>query len=204
MALFAGNGDGGKTAVAATHIQYLVPPNKSGFTRITTLNYTNPDATHVHNLTFARPLGRTTANGANAAGQAVINLTADPGVAGNLGGLSNPIDANDFLAIREKDGITRLYQVLSISTLAITLTGNLVAGTVGGESVWLFGELADTDGRSGSAHPIYTITNGTLALTDRDGGVCATFAKDEPILFDSSNGTTAGTLNQLSWGYSVY
>lgn len=203
MLPFSGNGDGGKTATAGTAIQYLVPPNGNGRTRMTTFVYTSGGTQHT--LTFLRPLGLTKVNGAAASGQAVVNITADPGATANsYGGVNNPIAANDFVAIREKDGITRLYKVSSVSTLAITLATNLVAGCVGGESFWDFGVPADTDGRSGSAHPALKPTlSADTTYTDRDGGVVASYAADEPILINSDNPTAAGTFKNFSWAYTI-
>lgn len=204
LAGFGGNGDGGKTQTAGTVIQYLVPPNRNGYTRITTLVYT--DTGTAHTLTFLRPLGATTASAAAAASQAVVNLTADPGVAAGYGGINNGIAANDFIAIRHSaDGVTRLYKVSSVSTLAITLTANLTVAVAAGDKVWFFGITTDTDGRTGSAHPALKggAASGDVTFTDRDAGVIASVAKDEPILFNSNNATGAGTLKQIGYCYTT-
>lgn len=198
---FGGNGRMGLTQVAGTRIQTLVPPLPGAMTRLSRMIYTPVTTAQV--LTFLRPFGRTTVNGAAAAGQAVVNLTADPGVTPqNTLTPSNPIAANDLIAIREKDGITRFYKVSSVATLAITLTGNLVAGCLGGEKVWDFGIVSDT-GEDGQPHQ--NINSGTAALTlqDSDSGVLASLTQDDPILFDSPNATTAGTLTQLNWSYTL-
>ena len=200
---FAGNGDGGKTATAGTAIQYLIPPDKRGVTRITTINYTT--AGTAHTLTLLRPLGRTLCSATGAAGQAVINLVADPGSAAVIyGGVANAIATNDFVAIRETDGNTRVYKVLTVAGLVITLGTNLVAGVNSSCDVWFFGLPADTDGRSGNPHPaLAPPVSVTTTFTDRDGGVVATYGRDEPILFNSTNAAAAGTLALLSWAYSI-
>ncbi len=195
MNAFGGNGSGSQTQTAGTRIRQLIPPRPRTLARITKLVYTA--AGTAHTLTVARPINKTTASLAAAASQAVINLTADPGVTGNL------IAANDLLAIRETDGVTRLYIVSSVSTLAITLTTNLTAGAAAGASVWNFGILTDTDPRTGVAHPTLAGT-ASVASTyeDREGGVIAGHEVDSPLLVDSNNATAAGTLNQLSWSYT--
>jgi hypothetical protein len=211
MNSFSGNGDGGKSQAFGTRIQVLIPPDKRGKTRISTLSYL--DAGTAHTLTTLRPIGRTKVNGAAASGQAVVNIVADPGVAtGFVNPLNNVaivntngIAANDLVAIRELDGITRFYKVSSVSTLAITLTANLVAGCAGGEDFWDFGITTDTDPRTGSAHPALKSGAGSTVTTfnERDNGVVATIGADEPILLDSNNATAAGTFTAYSWGYTV-
>lgn len=200
---FGGNGDGGKTQTAGTVIQYLVPPDPRGFTRITNFQYILGSTAHT--VTFLRPLGKTTVASAGATGQAVCNITADPGVAAAYGGISNAIAANDFVAIKTaSDGVTRLYKVSSVATLAITMTANLTVAVAAGDEFWFFGITTDTDGRTGSAHPALLPTvSVTSTYTDREGGVVASIAKNEPILINSSNGTTAGTILGVNWAYSI-
>ncbi len=192
---FSGNGYGGLTQAFGTRIRFVVPPKARGFTRVTKLVYTAGGTAHT--LTVARPIGATTANGSAASGQPVINLTADPGPAGNL------IATNDLLAIRETDGVTRLYTVSSVATLAVTLTTNLVAGVANLASVWDFGVLADTDPATGLAHPTWRLP-ASVATTyeDREAGVVASHVAESPLLVDSNNITAQGYLDQISWAYT--
>lgn len=205
MGFFGGQGDGGKTANAGTVIQYLVPPVKKAFTRITTVKYVDTGTAHA--LTFLRPLGKTTVAAAAAASQTDFSLTANPGTTAAYGGISNAIAGNDFVAIRTaSDGITRLYKVSSMASLVVTLTGNLTVALAVGDDVWFFGITTDSDGRSGSAHPALTGGAGSAEVTFSDtvNGIVSTLAHDEPIMFNSANGTNAGTLRQISWGYSPF
>lgn len=204
MVGFGGNGDGGKTQTAGTVIQYLIPPDPRGYTRVTKLTYT--DTGTAHTLTFLRPIGKTTVASAAATSQAVVNFTANPGTTAGYGGISNAIAANDFVAIKTaSDGITRLYKVSSVSTLAITMTSNVVVAMAAGDQIWFFGITTDSDGRTGAAHPALLGGAGSAAVTfsDTEGGVVATVAKNEPILVNSNNATNAGTINQLSWTYTA-
>lgn len=195
MNAVGGNGTGGLTQPFGTRIRFLIPPRPRGYTRISKLVYTAQGTAHT--VTCARPIGDTTAAGA-AAGQAVIVLAADPGVTGNL------LNTNDLLAVREADGVTRLYIVSSISTLTVTLTTNLTAGTTAGASVWNFGALTDTDPVIGTAHPtLRGIASATTSYEDREGGVFASHETDSPLLVDSNNITAQGTLEQLSWSYTA-
>ncbi len=199
MLAFGGNGIGNKSVAFGTTITFLVPPSgttKPGRTRISKCVYTA--AGTAHTLTFLRPINKTTASSAAASGQAVINLTADPGVTGNL------IAANDLLAVRETDGVTRLYVVSSVSSLAITLTGNLTAGAAAGAKVWNFGIVSDTDPAIGMAHPsLRGIASATTTYSDTDAGLFAGHENDSPILFSSNNATATGTLEQLNWAYTA-
>lgn len=203
LAGFGGNGSGGVSVAFGTAIRQLVPPHRLGFTRITKLVYTC--AGTAHTVTVLRPIGKTTVASAGAAGQAVVNLTADPGLAAAYGGISNALAANDLVAIRTaSDGITRLYVVSSVSTLAITMTTNLVVAVAAGDTVWNFGITTDTDGRTGAAHPaLLPPASATTSYEDREGGVVSSLAKDEPLLVNSNNATATGTLAQVSWCYSA-
>lgn len=195
MNSFGNNGTGTLTASAGTAIRYLVQPNRNGKARLSKFQYT-AGATG-HTLTCLRPIGRTTASAAANSGQAVINLTSDPGVTGNL------ISTNDLLAIRETDGVTRLYVVSSVSTLQITLSTNLVAGAASGAKVWNFGVTGDTNPADGAAHPAFALASGAQTTINDDNGFVGTFATDDPILASINNATNAGTLNLMTWGYVV-
>ena len=200
---FGGNGFGTTTQTAGTVIQVLVPPDRRGFTRVSKFVYTAQGTAHTG--TFLRPLGRTTVAAAAAAAQTDLVLTANPGTTAAYGGITNGIAANDFIAVRTKsDNITRLYKVSSVSTLTITLTANLTVALAVGDDVWFFGITTDTDGRTGQAHPAFTLTaSAATTVSDSDGGVVASLLPDEPILFNSNNATAAGTLNQLNYAYTA-
>lgn len=192
---FGGNGFGKKTANAGTAINRLVPPKPQNFTRVSKIVATA--GVTAHTVTALRPLGRTKTSAVAAAGQAVVNLVADPGPSGN------GIAANDLVAIREVDGVTRLYTVSSVSTLAITLTGNLTAGAAKGADFWDFGIATDSDPRTGEAHQAFAVAaSATTTYTDTEGGVVASIGVDEPILLQNNNATNAGSIDQVSFAYT--
>lgn len=219
--LLAGKGGffGRVTQSAGTVISALIPPMKGLVGRISRFVY-NSGAT-VHTVTILRPIGRTNFTADAAAGQAVINITAEPGISGDTtrntagypqGVTANLLAANDLVAIREKDGVTRLYTVSSRSSLAITLTGNLTAGVLyqgqgsGASKVtcdlWNFGVLADLDPSTGLAHSILApVASAITTHTDGFGGVACSERADEPILIQSSNGTNQGYIESLSFSY---
>lgn len=196
---FGGNGYGNLTQTAGTKIRYLVPPFPGAVSRITKVVYTA--AGTAHTLTFLRPIGRTTAAATGAAGQANVSFAAEPGAGANI------LAANDNVAIRETDGITRNYLVSSVPGAypgTVVLTTNLVAGVVSGSKIWNLGVETDTDPATGLAHPALA---GTASVTstyqDSDGGVVGGTAQDDPILFSSNNATAAGTLNHLTHSNTV-
>lgn len=198
---FGGGGFGHRTAAAGTPIDRLVPPRRGSLLRVTTLKAEGADA--FHRVTALRPLGRTRASSSTSAGNAVLHLLADPGPTGNA------VAAGDLVAVREIDNVVRKYEVLSVASLNVTLTGTLVAGAAAGADVWDFGVEADEDPRTGEAHPYWELGAATVTLTDDGGGVVASAASDEPILLRHSNddtgtsGHVAGALLQTSYVYTT-
>ena len=148
MNAFGGNGTGNLTATAGNAIRYLIQPHSQGFTRVTKNVYTAQGTAHT--LTFLRPIGRTTASAGASSGQANVSFTGQAGPSGNL------LAANDLVAIREIDGVTRFYVVSSVPggyPGTVVLTSNLVAGVAAGEKIWNFGIVGDTNPADGATHP---------------------------------------------------
>lgn len=198
MNSFSGNGTGNKTAAANTAITFLIPPHRIGYTRVSKAVYTAGNT--VHNLTFLRHLGKSQAYAASAAGINTVNTVAEMGVTGNL------LAAGDNVALRETDGVTRLYTVSAVPGAYpgnVTFTANLTAGVSQGEKLWNYGIFSDTDPIIGMAHPaVRAAANTTSSYSDTDGGVFASHEVDAPILFHSGNADNAGRLEQLSWAYT--
>lgn len=192
-----GNGKANVTAAAGTAFLYLVQPLAGLHARVTQMRYKDTGTSHT--LTFMRPIGRTTV-GAAAAGTNTIQFAAQPGLG------ANNLAANDYVAIRESDGVTRFYKVSAVPGAYpgnVTLTTNLVAGTLGGEKAWNFGIPGDT-GEDGDAHFALPSdsASGVYTEQDSDGGIVATFKADDPILFHSDNATNQGKLKLLTWSYT--
>lgn len=202
MNSFAGNGLGRHTAAADTPFRALIPPDTRGFTRLTRLIYLLPESLE-HTLTICRKIGDTTTSSAAATGQPVVNLTANPGPSGNA------LAAGDYIAIREVDDVTRLYKVLSVASLAFTLTTNLVAGADAGAKVWDFGISTDTCPATGRAHDQLvafawpTVDTAYWERVDNEGGLFASFEVDDPIMIESDNPTEQGYLEYVGWAYTV-
>ena len=192
---FGGAAVGYKTAAANTVIQRLVQPRKGAFARVSTLKATGANAGH--QVIAYRPLGRTTFTAAGAAGQAVVAIKAQP--------YSRILAANDYMVVREQDGVARLYQVQSVAGLNVTLAANLTAGVTAGGDLWLMGKSANTDldPRTGEVHPPYQLpAAGQATFSDSDSGVAATLNVDEPLLLQHTNQTAAGSIDMVSWSYT--
>lgn len=199
MDWFAGNGLGKLTAAANTAIRRLLPPAPNGRTRLTKIVYTNGVTAHL--LTVCRALGRTSFTADGAAGQAVVSLLVQPGVTGNL------LAANDLVAIREIDGVTRLYIVQAVPSTYpgnVTLTTTLTAGVSQSASTfWNFGILTDVDPITGVAHPTFDLAASvTTTYLEDTNGVVASHVPDSPLLLSVDNITNAGTVAQTGWGYT--
>jgi hypothetical protein len=193
---FGGNVFGTATATAGTVINAIVPPRRDAIARVPQLRYTAAGTAHA--ITGMRSIGRTKVAAAGASGQAVVTVQANPGPAGNA------LAANDWLAIRHGDGVTRLYQVSSITGTAVTMTASLAATVAVGDDIWMFGAVSDTDPRIGTPHPQFAAAaNATTTLADDTTGVLCSHAKDEPLLLQSNNVTAAGSFNLLTTTYTA-
>jgi hypothetical protein len=185
------------TQTAGTVINRLVPPFRANYTRVSTLKATSGAAGQT--VTAYRNLGHTTFTAAGAPGQAVVNIAAQPFAARNLA-------ANDYVAISETDGVCRLYQVSSVSALAVTLTSNLVAGVAGGGDFWFMGKAANTDldVRTGLVQQVFNLPGTAQSVfSETDTGAVSSLFPYEPILLQHNNAGTAGSIDHVVWGYTA-
>lgn len=209
--ILGGNGLGSFTAAAGTQINAFVPPfaspnpagtNQGGLSRtiITTLTYTS--AGTAHNLAVLQEVGRTTANGQANSGQAVINLTAQPYATRNVA-------ANDYLAWDNGDGTFSFGKVLSVSSLAITMTANLTKNLPSGNTVWMFGLTTDIVPATGNVSPVFLPpVSVTTTYQDNVAGIAGSpgfggsLLRNSPLLVQSNNITAQGTIAQVSFAYT--
>ena len=194
---FGGNGLGKKSVAFGTKINSLVPARQGAYTRVTTFKYTA--AGTAHTVTALRSIGRAKLAAGAAASQAVVVLDRDPSPAGNA------IAANDYVSYRNDDGTFVFDTVASVSSdkKTITLTTNLVSAISAGADFWLHGVAADTDPKTGSAHPTYPApASVTTTYTDNVQGVISSNDRDEPILLQSDNITATGSLDAVSYCYT--
>lgn len=206
------------TQVAFGTVQtVLIEPVLNAYTSLFDL-WVDAGAT-LQTLTILREMGRTSFTALAAAGQAVVNIAADPGVysAGykqtptqTLYGFpnaprtaDNPIAAGDFVAYRCADGTYVLDTVASVSALAITLTTNLpTGGVLAGAPFWWFGLPADVNPYDAKAHPNFRPKVSTQTRFGVDPSILAggwvTSPRPESPLVVHLNNITADT-NSLTY-----
>lgn len=180
---------GGDTETADTVIRRIIPFVNGLKTVLALLIYTSGGTAHT--VTVFKPFSKTTLSAAAAASQAVINLTADPGV----GTVAGAIAANDKLLIEKPDGTLHYAVVQSVSTLAITLTASVPSGGFdAGARVWFYGVAADR-------HPSFAPATSATTTYAADEGLVAADGVNEPLFVESSNATAAGTIRTLTAHY---
>lgn len=206
LPIFGSKAYGAISAAAGTVINRLVEPMRNAATVVATFEIQIGVTNQV--LTVMRPLGSTTIAAAAAAGQAVINLTADPGSWSARRIVSNGIAGSDYVVYRCSDGTYVLDTVSSVATLAVTLSTNLPLDVVAGAPLWFFGVANDTNPSDSQSNPKFNIpgvaaavSSGRFTLGDNPGetvaGIISTFGKYEPLIFQLNNATTTNTIEQV-------
>lgn len=212
---------GSKTAAAGTAYTLPVEPMSGMWALLNLVSFT-AGAT-AHTLTIMRPMSSQLVSGqtqycscyltaAAAGGQAVINLNEDPGIytSYEYNGSSAPrtanngITAGDWLMFRYPDGTWGVDTVLSVSTLAITLSNNLGTGGLAATApVWFFGVPADTNPNDAQAHPSFALAASVTTVFGASGSlVMGGFRANNPMLLHVNNATNASTLNFAAASYS--
>lgn len=215
----AGNSFGRISVAFGTVINRLVPGAIGLLTRLVALIYTC--AGTAHTLTFCRPIGRAAFTASSDAAATTITLDRNPGPTGDKtrgnatnrgypqGVTANPLAANDLVAIREIDGVTRLYTVSAVDATGLVFTiGALTAGVAadGFCALWMYGLITDTDPSTGLAHATkLTVVSVVNKYPENPfqpiEGILATFRADEPILIQSDNATATGAIDGVEFAY---
>lgn len=193
--------DGGAlTASAGTVINYLVPARKRLKTVLEYVNYKTGSTAHTLTVLrdqTPRATAKITATAAAATGQAVVAFSS---TAITRAGAAGTVAANDWVALESSDGSTQLYQVSSVSSLNVTMTANISPSVNKGARIWCFGAPADHS--TVAAFPAAAST--TTTITDGVNGIAGVISGNdeyEPLLVQSNNATTAGTINQVAAVY---
>lgn len=190
-------GRGNLTQTAGTRIQALVPGRKGLLTYISFIEY--KDAGTAHTITLMAKVSETTLTAAVAASGTVIPIAADPGTSA-----TGTIAAADLVAVQLADGSWHGSAVSSVSSLNITLSTALPAGTgknaLSGARFIFYGAAGDSPhanntflSGTGSASVYFPNNNGGLP----PGCLQKSYGSDEPIWLDSGNATNAGNLRCL-------
>lgn len=232
---------GKKTAAGATPFAQFIPPYRPssgapvgvnttadplvnrGVIHVTDFRYVVPTTAHL--ITVMRPLNYTTFSADAAASQAVVNITADPGLyqtAGRYqyakpGGLTAPstannaIAGNDYVVYQAAAGQWVMDTVSSVASLAVTLTNNLpTGGVLKGGLLYFFGIYSDTDPATNEAHQSFDVlaaSSGTenYVLQSQGGGsLFQAYHPGDPMIFYSSNATAAGFIELIAGYYGKH
>ena len=192
---------------------------RGAITHVTSLKYTT--GTTLHQIGILRPKNFTTVASAAAINQAVINLTADPGIYStnykyptpgsvvNAQVADHGIAAGDYAAYQLADGTWIADTVASVATLAITMTTTIPnitgGGVLAGAPFFYFGVAATgKDPATGLIDPQFDTTASTTNenFQDYETGICQGAHKGDPLIFYSPNPTAAGKLTLISGFYS--
>lgn len=182
--------------------------------RLRVNNFVYTTGATAHDVKFLRPLNYATLSAAAASGQAVVNLTDDPGIYSTnykyklSNGVypsqvaDNGIAANDLCLLQLADGSWQRLVVSSVSTLAITMTGNLAGAALAGGLLYFFGINTDNDPATGEEQFTHEVpASQTPYKLQAESGVFNVLHQGDPALFYSPNGTNAGFLELISGVY---
>ena len=193
------------------------PKIPAGTIHVTDFVYIVPTTAHL--ITIMRPLNWTTVSAAAVAAQAVLNITADPGnYATNYkyplpngqtvpSTANNLIAANDYVVYQTTAGQWVTDTVASVSGLAITMTTNIPTGGVSaGATFYWFGISTDTDPTYNEAHQQFDIlqaaSNTAPYTLQSPNGLWQAYHEGDPMIFYSSNATTAGFIELIAGYYA--
>mgnify|MGYP003631567111 CR=1 FL=1 len=118
------------TATANTAFMQIIPGVANSITRINTLIYTC--GTAVHAVTIMRPVATTITDVAAATGQPVIEVTDAVTMKAPNTVTPEPLAGPDYLAWIDSTGKFQYDTVSSITSNAVTMTGNLSASIAAG------------------------------------------------------------------------
>lgn len=158
--------------------------------RLALIGYNYLAAGTAHTMSVMYPGGtRTTADGAAASGQKVIDVNDAP-----KDPAGNAIAASDIVAYQVSDGTWEFNTVASLSTKEVTHGTNLAVAVLDGALYRIFGVVGD-----GAKF------NFGLTASETSEGYDAIFAlaphKGDPLYVSIDNGTNAGFLNNLIFAH---
>jgi hypothetical protein len=190
-----------------------------GIIHVKNFQYIVPTTAHL--VTIMRPLNWTYLTANAAASQAVVVIANDPGAYATAGNYryslpngqtipstaNNLIAASDYVMYQATAGQWVLDTVASVSGLSITLTNNVpTGGTLANTPLYWFGVSTDTDPWTNEAHQQFDVlaaasNTANYSLSDSTG-LWHTYHQGDPLVFYSSNATTAGFIELISGEYS--
>ncbi len=195
----SGDSYGKVTQTAGTRIQALLGGVGGHYTHVSQFRYTSQGTAHVITLMIGASRGKAAAALA-AAGTALVCDTALTDGAGNL-------PANlDNVAVRLNNSKWHLSTISAWNAGTKTLTLNTAIPTglsvLKGAPIVLYGVAGDAIHAAKQFAPTVSTTENFPNQAGIDISLCRAGAPGEPILFDSDNGTAAGTLVSASVLYA--
>jgi hypothetical protein len=204
-------GFGSTTATGAAYSRLITPRPKFRAV-ITSMVYICSTTAHAVNL--IRPYGSTTVAATAAAGQKVVTLSVDPGLApkgpnGTASLLGNSATTTDFLVFQTPGGEYYYDLIASVAAGAIsgqisaTMTSNLPTnGLAAGATVWLHKASGGKDPFTGLTQESFNFpASTTTTIADASSGIFSAGVY-QPILIYDANATADGTLLAVSGGYT--
>jgi hypothetical protein len=158
--------------------------------RLALIGYSATAAGTAHTLSIMHAGGtRTTVDGKFSSGQKVIDVADAP-----KDPAGNAIAENDIVAYKTANGTWEFNTVDSLSTKEVTHKANLAATVADGAEYRIFGVVGD-----GAKFDIAVDASSTVS------GYDALYAlapyKGDPLYVSDDNGTHAGSINNLIFGY---
>jgi len=158
--------------------------------RLALIGYAATAAATAHTLSIMHPGGtRTTADGAAASGQKVLDVADAPKDPGG-----NAVASGDIIAYQLPDGTWEFNTVASLSTKEITLGTNIDTAVEDGAAVRIFGVVGD-----GAKFDI------AVAANAQASGYDAIYAlapyKGDPLYVSDDNGSHAGSIDNLIFAF---
>tara|TARA_R110000803_G_scaffold18695_2_gene49583 strand:- start:317 stop:892 length:576 start_codon:yes stop_codon:yes gene_type:complete len=179
----------------------IIPGVANSITRINTLIYTC--GTAVHAVTIMRPVATTITDVAAATGQPVIEVTDAVTMKAPNTVTPEPLAGPDYLAWIDSTGKFQYDTVSSITSNAVTMTGNLSASIAAGQTIWIFGEV----GRVSHMVLKPPVSATTVMQVAVQGGVPGQLDSNsragvgDPLMVYSNNPTTQGWIVSVSGEY---
>lgn len=198
------------TQTAGTVIVQVIEPWPGAMTRITGMRISTLGTAHI--LTMLRPLNIAYASAAVAVSGTSLVLDRQPGdfnANGTVATADNNIATNDYVVYQMADG-TYVGELVTVSSLTLTITSAGTGGIAAGAPVWFFGIVTDTNPNDNRAHPRFNLAaSSTTTFSRADGMTTIPDHRNmdlgdgcfQPLLFIIDNGTNASTIESVGVEY---
>ncbi len=141
-------------------------------------------------------------------------MSAQPGnfnADGVVATADNSIATNDYAVYQLADG-TFVGELVTVSSLTLTVTALGTGGVLVGSPVWFMGIVTDTNPNNNIVQPRYTLPASTTTTFGRGDGITTIpdhknmnvgKGRNQPLLLLIDNGTNASTIESIAVEYVV-